>query len=83
MPTTKSILLGADAPRVLTVPMIAAVLANRRKLPARNTTVPLDSRTDRKRCAAAGHLVGYTSISLQGPYRPLLMPLASFAAVPS
>ncbi len=37
MPTTKSILLGADAPRVLTVPMIAAVLANRRKLPARNT----------------------------------------------
>ena len=37
MPTTKSILLGADAPRVLTVPMIAAVLANRRTLPARNT----------------------------------------------
>jgi hypothetical protein len=37
MPTTKSILLGVDAPRVLTVPMIAAVLANRRKLPARNT----------------------------------------------
>jgi len=37
MPTTKSIFLGADAPRVLTVPMIAAVLANRRKLPARNT----------------------------------------------
>jgi hypothetical protein len=37
MPTTKSILLGADAPRVLSVPMIAAVLANRRKLPARNT----------------------------------------------
>jgi hypothetical protein len=37
MPTTKSILLGADAARVLTVPMIAAVLANRRKLPARNT----------------------------------------------
>lgn len=37
MPTTKSILLGANAPRVLTVPMIAAVLANRRKLPARNT----------------------------------------------
>jgi hypothetical protein len=37
MPTTKSIFLGADAPRVLSVPMIAAVLANRRKLPARNT----------------------------------------------
>jgi hypothetical protein len=37
MPTTKSTLLGADAPRVLSVPMIAAVLANRRKLPARNT----------------------------------------------
>lgn len=37
MLTTKSILLGADAPRVLSVPMIAAVLANRRKLPARNT----------------------------------------------
>ncbi len=37
IPTTKSILLGADAARVLTVPMIAAVLANRRKLPARNT----------------------------------------------
>lgn len=34
---TKSILLGAKAPRVLTVPMIAAVLADRRKLPARNT----------------------------------------------
>jgi hypothetical protein len=37
MPTTKSTLLGVDAPRVLTVPMIAAALANRRKLPARNT----------------------------------------------
>lgn len=33
----KSILLGADAPRVLTVPMIAAVLADRRKPRARNT----------------------------------------------
>lgn len=33
----KSILLGAEAPRVLTVPMIAAVLADRRKVPARNT----------------------------------------------
>jgi hypothetical protein len=32
-----SILLGADAPRVLTIPMIAAVLADRRKLRARNT----------------------------------------------
>ena len=37
MTPTKSILLGAEAPRVLTVPMISAVLANRRKLPARNT----------------------------------------------
>lgn len=37
MTPTKSILLGAEAPRVLTVPMIAAVLADRRKLPARNT----------------------------------------------
>jgi hypothetical protein len=33
----KSTLLGADAPRVLTVPMIAAVLADRRTVPARNT----------------------------------------------
>jgi hypothetical protein len=32
-----SILLGAEAPRVLTIPMIAAVLADRRKVPARNT----------------------------------------------
>jgi hypothetical protein len=32
-----SILLGAEAPRVLTIPMIAAVLADRRKLRARNT----------------------------------------------
>lgn len=37
MTPTKSILLGAEAPRVLTVPMITAVLADRRKLPARNT----------------------------------------------
>jgi hypothetical protein len=36
MPTT-AILLGAEAPRVLTVPAIAAILADRRKLPARNT----------------------------------------------
>lgn len=34
---TKSILLGVDAPRVLTLPMLTAVLADRRKLPARNT----------------------------------------------
>ena len=33
----KSTLLGADAPRVLTVPMIASVLADRRSVPARNT----------------------------------------------
>ena len=32
-----SILLGADAPRVLTTPMLAAILSDRRKLPARNT----------------------------------------------
>lgn len=37
MTPTKSILLGANAPRVLTVPTISAVLADRRKLPARNT----------------------------------------------
>jgi hypothetical protein len=35
--TPTSILLGADAPRVLTTPMLAAVLADRRKLRARNT----------------------------------------------
>lgn len=35
--TSTSILLGAEAPRVLTIPMIAAVLADRRKLRARNT----------------------------------------------
>ena len=35
--TPTSILLGAEAPRVLTIPMLAAVLADRRKLPARNT----------------------------------------------
>jgi hypothetical protein len=34
---TTPILLGADAPRVLTVPMVTAALANRRRLPARNT----------------------------------------------
>jgi hypothetical protein len=34
---TKSTLLGAEAPRVLTVPMIASVLADRRTVPARNT----------------------------------------------
>jgi hypothetical protein len=34
---TTPILLGAEAPRVLTVPMIAAVLADRRKVPARHT----------------------------------------------
>lgn len=32
-----SILLGAEAPRVLTIPMLAAVLSDRRKPPARNT----------------------------------------------
>lgn len=32
-----SILLGAEAPRVLTIPMLAAVLSDRRKQPARNT----------------------------------------------
>ncbi len=31
------ILLGVDAPRVLTVPMLAAALSNGRALPARNT----------------------------------------------
>jgi hypothetical protein len=36
-PTPTSILLGAEAPRVLTVPMLAAVLADRRKPRARNT----------------------------------------------
>jgi len=35
--TPTSILLGAEAPRVLTVPMLAAVLADRRKPRARNT----------------------------------------------
>jgi hypothetical protein len=35
--TPTSILLGAEAPRVLTIPMLSAVLADRRKLPARNT----------------------------------------------
>ncbi len=35
--TATSILLGADAPRVLTVPMIAAALAHRRRLAARGT----------------------------------------------
>jgi hypothetical protein len=35
--TPPSILLGAEAPRVLTIPMLAAVLADRRKVPARNT----------------------------------------------
>jgi hypothetical protein len=35
--TPTSILLGAEAPRVLTIPVIAAVLADRRKLRARNT----------------------------------------------
>jgi hypothetical protein len=35
--TPTSILLGAEAPRVLTIPMLAAVLADRRKIPARNT----------------------------------------------
>jgi hypothetical protein len=32
-----SILLGAEAPRVLTIPMLAAVLSDRRNPPARNT----------------------------------------------
>ena len=32
--TPTSILLGAEAPRALTIPMLAAVLADRRKLPA-------------------------------------------------
>lgn len=35
--TPTSILLDAEAPRVLTIPMLAAVLSDRRKLPARNT----------------------------------------------
>ncbi len=35
--TPPSILLGAEEPRVLTIPMLAAVLADRRKVPARNT----------------------------------------------
>lgn len=35
--TATSILLGADAPRVLTVPMIAAALAHKRKRVARGT----------------------------------------------
>jgi hypothetical protein len=37
MRASTSILLGADAPRVLTVPMIEAVLAHRRKAAARAT----------------------------------------------
>ena len=38
MPRTPiAILLGAEAPRVLTTPMLAAILADRRKLRARNT----------------------------------------------
>jgi len=32
-----AILLGAEAPRVVTIPMITAILADRRKPPARNT----------------------------------------------
>jgi hypothetical protein len=32
-----AILLGAEAPRVLTIPMLTAILADRRKPPARNT----------------------------------------------
>jgi len=35
--TPTTILLGAEAPRVLTVPMITAAFADRRKKPARNT----------------------------------------------
>jgi hypothetical protein len=35
--TPTTILLGADAPRVMTVPMIAAAFADRRKMAARNT----------------------------------------------
>ena len=35
--TPTTILLGADAPRVMTVPMIAAAFADRRKKAARNT----------------------------------------------
>lgn len=35
--TPTSILLGAEAPRVLTIPMLAAVLSDRRNVPARNT----------------------------------------------
>ena len=35
--TPTSILLDAEAPRVLTIPMLVAVLSDRRKLPARNT----------------------------------------------
>jgi hypothetical protein len=35
--TPTTILLGAEAPRVMTVPMIAAALADRRKRAARNT----------------------------------------------
>src|SRR5882757_6932108 len=47
-----SILLGAEAPRVLTIPMIAAVLADRRKLRARNASkisryrIPLSLNAD-------------------------------------
>jgi len=37
MAMMKSTLHGADAPRVLTLPMLAATLADRRKPPARNT----------------------------------------------
>ena len=38
MPRTPiAILLGAEAPRVLTIPMLAAILADRRKMRARNT----------------------------------------------
>jgi hypothetical protein len=35
--TPTAILLGAEAPRVLTIPMLTAILADRRKPPARNT----------------------------------------------
>lgn len=35
--TPTSILLGADAPRIVTVPMLAAALSHKRKRPARGT----------------------------------------------
>ena len=48
----KSILLGAEAPRVLTIPMLAAVLSDRRKPPARNTL--FDGSANRSRAEFCG-----------------------------